>query len=442
MVKIFIATPALHTRYMIGWDKESDKFYLKKKMFEKFCWYCAWNGADGVTIFPNTIWHVNSIDEMVQPFQLESGKFNLEKLRDDHWQILQDINEITRMYNLQVLYKLFDQCGTHFNQPNLLFNPWLNNHQGVEHFVLGIFHSMNYIHKCIDIFPDAIFELCNEFGFGGLYGPPRQVEDEDDKIRYTSYDLRTAIRWGMDVAKILKARGIPANRVSFGAHWHKPWNHSLLQSQLKRGVHICSDEIYGEESKFSIYRPVHGKDDYNHIKSGFQLSWLVSDDGWYVPEDEQHKDVNPWRPGRARPNGNEWREFSRKVCANYKAHDNFKNNAIVEHLPKLFTEEVQAPTIVGISEGYKDVYGRYPSNWRRTKYKGAYDPKPEPEVPIPEPVPEPPKPPIVQKWRFFCINKRFPYMHLDFRGAWKRYKREIIIVTLIALLFFLGGRIL
>jgi hypothetical protein len=414
--------------------KKDGKFYLKAEEFEKFCCYVSWEGFSGMRILPYAQWWCDHFTNMFQPFGREKRsnisacssehgtlpslkatyrqhKFDLSEFNKDYFKILKQLVKIANLYNLTVCFCLFDTCGFHklgLTKEYIHLNPFHNNVQGVKHFIPGKKWAIKYVYKVLSTLGglNVMYELCNEYSY---------------------LDRKAATEFAVEVFSIFKNQDIPAELLSYGACVVPPYDHTILQAEMKAGRNIGREDLYGEDGKYKIFRPVHGMctgKSLEHIWHYFWLSFFISNDGDYWNGD--HCDHIKPRPERNRPTSGVMAAKVNECISNYKYHTEGK--LIFEHCPKNFSKSCQVPKLKAMVNVYNEKFGLKPPNWHKYKYK-YYEPeeieKPPPPPPvIPEEDPE-------EEW-VTCLSKWYWPIRDIFYKYW--YVILMVIVMLGVLL--------
>ena len=378
----FSPLAALSTNPYDGWVgyDDSGEFYFKREFAETIIQYASWEGFHGLRVLPYAQWWCPSREAMFQPFHYDKvlRKFDLSRWNHKYFEIVGEFIRLANLYGMEVCFCLFDLCGTHLNQPKLKMNPWLNNIQGILHFVEGAPYNMILVQCCLNEFEkyDVVWELCNEFGYG---------------------DPGKALSFAKKVFNIFKIRGVPLRKISLGAQAVPPFDNSIMQNILKSGQ--CLSKIYGEDAKLRAYRPIHGAfDSYNHedcewgpeyeyAKRAMWLPWFFSNDGTY--HSFYGCDGLPPMTPLKRPRARELYAFMTDVLDRFSFHAGAW--IIFEHCPKNLTYECQGIKLKEMTRAYFERFDRFPPNYHKYElkyYETDPDPEPDPE-PEPDPIPEP-----------------------------------------------------
>jgi hypothetical protein len=346
---------ALSTSSQGGWIiYENESFKFDVETAEKAIQMASWKGVSIMRILPFSQWWVKSKKEMFQPFKYEeeSGKYNLKKWNPDYWRILKDFVLLCNIYNIKVMFCVFDTCGLHKNQPGLMRNPWFNNKQGIKHFVSGGQHSARYVEKVLfelEKFDNIMYEFCNEYSY---------------------IDKAKAIRFAIDVFYQFKNAGIPAHHISFGACVVPPYDNSILLAHLKASRNICRESLYGESGKVKIFRPIHGMcygQSLQNVLYYFWLSFFISNDGdyWYGVG----CDYIEAKPGRNRPKAIELYGIAKQVLTEFRFDIYSASRIIIEHCPKNFDPNCQKKKLRKMILPYFERFNRYPSNYKKYRFR-------------------------------------------------------------------------
>jgi hypothetical protein len=415
--------------------KKDGKFYLKKMQFEKFCCYASWEGVSGMRILPYAQWWIEYFTDMFQPFgreripnisasityeraklpsqkaTLRKNRFDLSKFNKDYFRVLRELVKIANLYNITVCFCLFDTCGFHnlgLTKKHIHLNPFYNNVQDVKHFIPGKKWAIKYVDKVLDTLDglNVMYELCNEYNY---------------------VDKQAATEFAIDVFYKFKERGIPGELLSYGACLVPPYNHTILQAELKAGRNIGREDLYGEEGKYKIFRPIHGMctgKGLDAIWHYFWLSFFISNDGDYWEGD--HCDHIKPRPERNRPVAAQLAAVVKACIDNYKYHTD--GRLIFEHCPKNFNQSCQVPKLKAMVRVFKDKFGFRPPNWHKYKYK-YYEPE---VIDVPEPELPPEEEEFIEDWKT-CFDKWYLPILDIFGKYWYVLLMIIIVIGVLSL---------
>lgn len=348
---------------------DGTKFTLDEVGLDKEFRAVANAGANFVRVFPWGVWgnHPFGKRSQFQPYVLDISrdKWDLSKFNGYYFPIMRRVFEIANSVNLSVMFCWFDACQFHGDSIKR-WSPWANNVQDIT----------RPEEKGADQYTRAwILKVLAEFGgYDALWS----FGNEMIHASFPAFVSRV-------IVPIVRSKNLDFKRLTYGAHltpYPYEGNHEYSRPADNPSVQDIVQGIFEDEfglaAKMAVIRDAHGcggpcepRDnerpygetlDQALYTSKAAVRWLVSDDGVYNGNSLCDFDAQL----RYRPAPATWGAMVRYVLGIHP-------NSNFEHIPNGPDLACHIETFEAISQAYRDLFGKWPTNY------GKYPPAPAPD---------------------------------------------------------------